>query len=312
MTERRLPITEGERRVSPGFPSPRLHANDPRMTSRIDARFQALRAARRAGLVAFVMAGDPDPATSLAIVKALPAAGADVIELGMPFTDPMADGPAIQAAGLRALRAGQSLRKTLALAREFRDAEAETPVVLMGYYNPIYVYGVERFLADAKAAGVDGLIVVDLPPEEDEELCLPTLRAGLNFVRLATPTTDDRRLPAVLANTSGFVYYVSITGVTGAAAPEAAGVGAAVARIKRHTHLPVAVGFGVRDAASAAEIAAHADGVVVGTVLVEAVRGSLVEGRAGPETVRAVAEAVERIAAGVRSVTKPLDRGQSR
>ena len=194
------------------------------MTSRIDARFQALRAARRAGLVAFVMAGDPDPATSLAIVKALPAAGADVIELGMPFTDPMADGPAIQAAGLRALRAGQTLRKTLALAREFRDADAETPVVLMGYYNPIYVYGVERFLVDAKAAGVDGLIVVDLPPEEDEELCVPTLRAGLNFVRLATPTTDDKRLPAVLANTSGFVYYVSITGVTGAAAPEAAGV----------------------------------------------------------------------------------------
>jgi tryptophan synthase alpha chain len=284
----------------------------PRMTSRIDARFQALRAARRAGLVAFVMAGDPDPATSLAIVKALPAAGADVIELGMPFTDPMADGPAIQAAGLRALRAGQTLRKTLALAREFRDAEAETPVVLMGYYNPIYVYGVERFLVDAKAAGIDGLIVVDLPPEEDEELCVPTLRAGLNFVRLATPTTDDKRLPAVLANTSGFVYYVSITGVTGAAAPEAAGVGAAVARIKRHTHLPVAVGFGVRDAASAAGIAAHADGVVVGTVLVEAVRGSLVEGRAGPDTVRAVAVAVERIAAGVRSVTKPLDRGQSR
>ena len=282
------------------------------MTSRIDARFQALRAARRAALVTFVMAGDPDPATSLAIVKALPAAGADVIEIGMPFTDPMADGPAIQAAGLRALRAGQTLRKTLALAREFRDADAETPVVLMGYYNPIYVYGVERFLVDAKAAGIDGLIVVDLPPEEDEELCVPTLRAGLNFVRLATPTTDDKRLPAVLANTSGFVYYVSITGVTGAAAPEAAGVGAAVARIKRHTHLPVAVGFGVRDAASAAEIAAHADGVVVGTVLVEAVRGSLVEGRAGPDTVRAVAEAVERIAAGVRSVTKPLDRGQSR
>jgi tryptophan synthase alpha chain len=282
------------------------------MTSRIDARFQALRVARRAGLVAFVMAGDPDPETSLAIVKALPTAGADVIELGMPFTDPMADGPAIQAAGLRALRAGQTLRKTLALAREFRDVDAETPVVLMGYYNPIYVYGVERFLVDAKAAGVDGLIVVDLPPEEDEELCVPTLRAGLNFVRLATPTTDDNRLPAVLANISGFVYYVSITGVTGAAAPEAAGVGAAVARIKRHTHLPVAVGFGVRDAASAAGIAAHADGVVVGTVLVETIRGSLVEGRAGPDTVRAVAEAVERIAAGVRSVTKPLDRGQSR
>jgi tryptophan synthase alpha chain len=282
------------------------------MPSRIDARFEVLRAARRVALVTFVMAGDPDPATSLAIAKALPAAGADLIEIGMPFTDPMADGPAIQAAGLRALKAGQTLRKTLALVKDFRQADNETPVVLMGYYNPIYVYGVERFLVDAKAAGVDGLIVVDLPPEEDEELCVPTLRAGLNFVRLATPTTDDKRLPAVLANTSGFVYYVSITGVTGAAAPEAAGVGAAVARIKRHTHLPVAVGFGVRDAASAAGIAAHADGVVVGTVLVETIRGSLVEGRAGPDTVRAVAEAVERIAAGVRSVTKPLDRGQSR
>ena len=282
------------------------------MTSRIDARFEALRAARRVALVTFVMAGDPDPATSLAIAKALPAAGADVIELGMPFTDPMADGPAIQAAGLRALRAGQTLRKTLALAREFRDVDAKTPVVLMGYYNPIYVYGVERFLVDAKAAGVDGLIVVDLPPEEDDELCVPTLRAGLEFIRLATPTTDDKRLPAVLANTSGFVYYVSITGVTGAAAPEAVGVGAAVARIKRHTHLPVAVGFGVRDAASAAEIAAHADGVVVGTVLVEAVRGSLVDGRAGPDTVHAVAEVVERIAASVRGVMKPMDRGKSR
>jgi tryptophan synthase alpha chain len=282
------------------------------MTSRIDARFEALRAARRVALVTFVMAGDPDPATSLAIAKALPAAGADVIELGMPFTDPMADGPAIQAAGLRALRAGQTLRKTLALAREFRDVDAKTPIVLMGYYNPIYVYGVERFLVDAKAAGVDGLIVVDLPPEEDDELCVPTLRAGLEFIRLATPTTDDKRLPAVLANTSGFVYYVSITGVTGAAAPEAVGVGAAVARIKRHTHLPVAVGFGVRDAASAAEIAAHADGVVVGTVLVEAVRGSLVDGRAGPDTVHAVAEVVERIAASVRGVMKPMDRGKSR
>jgi len=282
------------------------------MTSRIDARFEALRAARRVALVTFVMAGDPDPATSLAIAKALPAAGADVIELGMPFTDPMADGPAIQAAGLRALRAGQTLRKTLALAREFRDVDAKTPIVLMGYYNPIYVYGVERFLVDAKAAGVDGLIVVDLPPEEDDELCVPTLRAGLEFIRLATPTTDDKRLPAVLANASGFVYYVSITGVTGAAAPEAVGVGAAVARIKRHTHLPVAVGFGVRDAASAAEIAAHADGVVVGTVLVEAVRGSLVDGRAGPDTVHAVAEVVERIAASVRGVMKPMDRGKSR
>jgi len=282
------------------------------MTARMDRRFAALREQGRAALVTFTMAGDPDYASALAILRALPKAGADIVELGMPFTDPMADGPAIQAAGLRALHAGQTMKKTLAAVREFRAGDDATPLVLMGYYNPIYVYGVERFLADAKAAGVDGLIVVDLPPEEDEELCVPTLRAGLNFVRLATPTTDDRRLPAVLANTSGFVYYVSITGVTGAAAPEAAGVGAAVARIKRHTHLPVAVGFGVRDAASAAGIAAHADGVVVGTVLVEAIRGSLVEGRAGPDTVRAVAEAVERIAAGVRSVTKPLDRGQSR
>ena len=203
------------------------------------------------------MAGDPDPATSLEIVRALPKAGADVIEIGMPFTDPMADGPAIQAAGLRALNAGQTLKKTLALVKDFRAGDADTPIVLMGYYNPIYVYGVERFLVDAKAAGVDGLIVVDLPPEEDEELCLPALKAGLNFIRLATPTTDDVRLPAVLANTSGFVYYVSITGVTGAAAPDADAVGAAVARIKRHTHLPVAVGFGVRDADSAAGIAAR-------------------------------------------------------
>ncbi len=275
------------------------------MTSRIDARFQALRATRRAALVTFVMAGDPDPATSLAIVRALPKAGADLIEIGMPFTDPMADGPAIQAAGLRALNAGQTLKKTLALVRDFRAGDAETPIVLMGYYNPIYVYGVERFLVDAKAAGVDGLIVVDLPPEEDEELCLPALKAGLNFIRLATPTTDDVRLPAVLANTSGFVYYVSITGITGSAAPNADVVGAAVARIQRHTHLPVAVGFGVRDADSAAGIAAKADGVVVGSALVEAVRASLVEGRAGPDTVAAVAGVVEKIAAGVRGVVKP-------
>src|SRR6202453_1510357 len=235
------------------------------MTTRIDARFQALRAARRAALVTFVMAGDPDLETSLAIVKALPAAGADVIELGMPFTDPMGEGPSIRAAGLRALRAGQTLRKTLARAREFRDADAKTPVVLMGYYNPIYVYGVERFLVDATAAGIDGLIVVDLPPEEDEELCVPTLRAGLNFVRLATPTTDDERLPAVLANTSGFVYYVSITGVTGSAAADPQKVGAAVARVKRHTKLPVCVGFGVRTAEQARALAAGGDGVVGGS-----------------------------------------------
>ena len=271
------------------------------MSTRIDTRFEALKREGRAGLVTFVMAGDPDPATSAAILKALPAAGADVIEVGMPFTDPMADGPAIQAAGLRALRAGQDMVKTLELVRAFRAADAATPIVLMGYYNPIYIYGVERFLADAKAAGVDGLIVVDLPPEEDTELCLPALRAGLSFIRLATPTTDDRRLPAVLANTSGFVYYVSITGITGAAAPDPGLVAAAVGRIKRHTGLPVAVGFGVRDAASAASIARGAEAVVVGSALVEKVRASLdAAGKATPATVAAVAGLVAELAAGVR------------
>ena len=274
------------------------------MTTRIDRRFAALNAENRAALVTFVMAGDPDAQTSLAIVEALPKAGADVIEIGMPFTDPMADGPAIQAAGLRALNGGQTLRKTLALVRDFRATDDETPVVLMGYYNTIYVHGVDVFLREAGEAGVDGLIVVDLPPEEDEELCLPALKAGLNFIRLAAPTTDDKRLPAVLANTSGFVYYVSITGITGSAAPDAAKVGEAVARIKRHTHLPVAVGFGVRDAASAAAIAAKADGVVVGSALVEALRASLVDGKAGPGTVAAVAELVADLAAGVRGVTR--------
>jgi tryptophan synthase alpha chain len=286
------------------FPSDAARANEPFMTTRIDRRFATLNAEKRAALVTFVMAGDPDAETSLAIVKALPKAGADVIEIGMPFTDPMADGPAIQAAGLRALSSGQTLRKTLALVSAFRAADADTPIVLMGYYNPIYVYGVDAFLSDARQAGVDGLIVVDLPPEEDVELCLPALKAGLNFIRLATPTTDDKRLPAVLANTSGFVYYVSITGITGSAAPNASKVGAAVARIKRHTHLPVAVGFGVRDAASAAAIAATADGVVVGSALVEALRASLVDGKAGPGTVAAVAGMVERLAAGVRGVVK--------
>jgi tryptophan synthase alpha chain len=271
------------------------------MTTRIDTRFEDLGREGRAGLVTFVMAGDPDPATSAEILKALPAAGADVIEIGMPFTDPMADGPAIQAAGLRALRAGQDMIRTLDLVRDFRATDAATPIVLMGYYNPIYIYGVARFLADAKAAGVDGLIVVDLPPEEDTELCLPTLRAGLNFIRLATPTTDDRRLPAVLANTSGFVYYVSITGITGAAAPDPGLVTAAVGRIKRHTSLPVAVGFGVRDAASAAAIARGAEAVVVGSALVEKVRTSLDSaGKATPATVNAVAGLVADLAAGVR------------
>ena len=273
------------------------------MTTRIDSKFVELAHDGRSGLIPFVMAGDPDPATSLAIVKALPQAGADVIELGMPFTDPMADGPAIQAAGLRALHAGQNMVKTLRLVRDFRAGDGATPIVLMGYYNPIYIYGVERFVADAKAAGVDGLIVVDLPPEEDAELCLPALTAGLNFIRLATPTTDDERLPAVLAHTSGFVYYVSITGITGAAAPDASRVRQAVARIKRHTVLPVAVGFGVKDAASAAAIARGAEAVVVGTALVEKVRMSLDgAGKATPGTVSAVTALVAELAAGVRSV----------
>jgi tryptophan synthase alpha chain len=273
------------------------------MTTRIDAKFVELAGAGRCGLVTFLMAGDPDPATSLAIIKALPPAGADMIEIGMPFTDPMADGPAIQAAGLRALHAGQDMIKTLALVRAFRAGDATTPIVLMGYYNPIYIYGVERFLVDAKAAGVDGLIVVDLPPEEDTELCLPALQAGLNFIRLATPTTDDKRLPAVLANTSGFVYYVSITGITGAAAPDAGRVSEAVKRIKRHTALPVAVGFGVRDAASAAAIARGAEAVVVGSALVEKVRLSLdAGGKATATTVPSVAALVAELAAGVRSV----------
>ena len=225
------------------------------MTTRIDARFAELKKQDRAAFITFLMAGDPDPATSLAIIKALPKAGADIIEIGMPFTDPMADGPAIQAAGLRALKAGMTLKKTLAMVREFRAGDATTPLVLMGYYNPIYIYGVDKFLADAKSAGVDGLIIVDLPPEEDTELCLPAMKAGLNFIRLATPTTDDKRLPAVLANTSGFVYYVSITGITGSASADTAVVGEAVARIKRHTQLPVCVGFGIRTPEAARGIA---------------------------------------------------------
>jgi len=275
------------------------------MSTRIDRRFAVLKHDGRAALVTFSMAGDPDYNTSLAIAKALPKAGADVIELGMPFTDPMADGPAIQAAGVRALAAGQNMIKTLALVRAFRKDDDATPIVLMGYYNPIYIYGVGKFLADAKAAGVDGLIVVDLPPEEDEELCLPTLKAGLNFIRLATPTTDDKRLPAVLNNTSGFVYYVSITGVTGAAAPDAGKVAAAVTRIKGHTKLPVAVGFGVRSTEQARAIAEIADGVVVGSALVELVRASLDKnGKAGPETVKAVTDLVSALAKGVRAARR--------
>jgi tryptophan synthase alpha chain len=275
------------------------------MTSRIEARFARCRADGRAALVTYVMAGDPDPETSLSILKALPKAGADIVEFGLPFTDPMADGPAIQAAGLRALKAGQTTKKTLDLVRRFREGDADTPVILMGYFNPIYVYGVERFLADARAAGVDGLIMVDMPPEEDDELCLPALRAGLAFIRLATPTTDDRRLPAVLANTAGFVYYVSITGITGAATPDFGQVSEAVARIKRHTPLPVVVGFGVKTGAHAAAIAKGADGVAVGTALVNAVKDSLDgDGRATSKTVESVAKLVEELAVGVRSVPK--------
>jgi tryptophan synthase alpha chain len=276
------------------------------MTTRIDKRFAALKDEGRAALVTFTMAGDPDYETSLAIAKALPKAGADVIELGTPFTDPMADGPAIQVAGQRALKAGQDMKKTLALVRDFRKGDDTTPIVLMGYYNPVYIYGVDKVLTDAKSAGVDGLIIVDLPPEEDEELCLPALKAGLNFIRLATPTTDDRRLPAVLANTSGFVYYVSITGITGSATPDASKVASAVARIKRHTRLPVAVGFGVKSAESARAIAEGADGVVVGSALVDALRASLKDGKPTGQTVNAVTGLVSELAKGVRAARTRL------
>jgi tryptophan synthase alpha chain len=238
----------------------------------------------------------------------LPKAGADIIEIGMPFTDPMADGPAIQAAGLRALKAGMTLKKTLAMVRAFREHDNATPLVLMGYYNPIYIYGVDKFLVDAKSAGVDGLIIVDLPPEEDSELCLPAMKAGLNFIRLATPTTDDKRLPAVLANTSGFVYYVSITGITGSASADTVQVGEAVARIKRHTRLPVCVGFGIRTPEAARGIAQSADGAVVGTALVDALRASLdAEGRATAKTVDAVADLVAALAQGVRGAQQAAE-----
>ena len=236
--------------------------------TRIDAKFSALAAAGKKAFVSYVMAGDPDYDTSLALVKGLPAAGVDIIELGLPFTDPMADGPTIQLAGQRALSAGMTLERTLEMARAFRETDDTTPIVLMGYYNPIYCCGVDRFLADAKTAGIDGLIIVDLPPEEDDELCVPAQEAGLNFIRLATPTTDDKRLPKVLENTSGFVYYVSITGITGAAAPQAADVAPEVAQIKSQTDLPVIVGFGIRTPEASQAIAAIADGAVVGSAIV--------------------------------------------
>jgi len=274
----------------------------PLTVARIDARFSALKAEGRAGLVTFLTAGDPDQAASQAILDGLPAAGADVIELGMPFTDPMADGPAIQAASLRALKAGQTVPKTLDMVRAFRTRDDATPIVLMGYFNPIHSYGRDRFLADAVEAGVDGLIIVDLPPEEDDELCLPALDAGLAFIRLATPTTDEKRLPKVLANTSGFVYYVSIAGITGTAAPDPARVAKAVQRIKAHTPLPVAVGFGVKTPEQAGEIANAADAVVVGSALVSAVANSLDgDDKATVATAPAVLDLVRSLADGVRT-----------
>ncbi len=269
--------------------------------TRIDTLFAGLKKQNRPALVTYFMGGDPDYETSLSIMKALPKAGADIIELGMPFSDPMADGPAIQAAGQRALRNGQTLARTLEMARSFRTENDTTPIVMMGYYNPIYIYGVDRFLADAKTAGIDGLIVVDLPPETDEELCLPALRAGINFIRLATPTTDDRRLPKVLENTSGFVYYVSMTGITGSALPDTGKVAEAVARIKRHTDLPVCVGFGVKTASQARVIGAAADGVVVGTAIVNAVANVLSpDGGMIADPAEAVATLVRGLAQGVR------------
>ncbi len=264
--------------------------------TRIDATFARLRASGSRAFVAYVMAGDPDLDTSLEVVRGLPAAGVDIIELGLPFTDPMADGPTIQLAGQRALAGGQTLDKTLAIARAFREGDDTTPIVLMGYYNPIHNRGTARFLVEAKAAGIDGLIVVDLPPEEDAELCLPARAAGLDFIRLATPTTDDARLPAVLRNTSGFLYYVSITGITGAAAPRAEDVAPDIARLKRQTDLPIVVGFGIRDPESARAMAQIADGAVVGSAIVQMME----TGKAAEEILSFVA----RLAAGVHGTTE--------
>lgn len=261
--------------------------------TRIDTTFAKLKSEGRKAFVSYIMGGDPDMETSLAVMKGLPGAGVDIIELGVPFTDPMADGPTIQLAGQRALEGGQTLAKTLDMVRRFREDDNETPIVLMGYYNPIYCRGVEQFLSDAKSAGVDGLIVVDLPPEEDSELCIPAQAAGLNFIRLATPTTDDKRLPKVLQNTSGFVYYVSITGITGAAAAQATEVGPEVARIKAATDLPVIVGFGISTPETAQQIASVADGCVVGSAIVK----EIAEGKTTQDVlayVRTLAEGAHR------------------
>ena len=272
------------------------------MTTRIDRRMAKLKAEGRPALVTYFMGGDPDYETSLSIMKALPKAGSDIIELGMPFSDPMADVPAIQAAGLRALKAGQTLAKTLKMAREFRQGDNETPIVMMGYYNPIYIYGVDRFLEEAVASGIDGLIVVDLPPEMDAELCIPAIKAGINFIRLATPTTDDKRLPKVLENTSGFVYYVSMTGITGSALADTSKVAEAVQRIKAHTDLPVCVGFGVKTAEQARTIGASADGVVVGTAIVNAVANVIgPKGEKTADPAEAVATLVTGLSQGIRA-----------
>ncbi|EJJ30844.1 tryptophan synthase subunit alpha [Rhizobium sp. CF142] len=272
------------------------------MTARMDKRFADLKAEGRPALVTYFMGGDPDYETSLGIMKALPEAGSDVIELGMPFSDPMADGPAIQLAGQRALKGGQTLKKTLQLAADFRKTNDTTPIVMMGYYNPIYIYGVEKFLDDALASGIDGLIIVDLPPEMDDELCIPALKKGINFIRLATPTTDEKRLPTVLKNTSGFVYYVSMNGITGSALPDPSRISGAVKRIKDHTDLPVCVGFGVKTAEHAKVIGASADGVVVGTAIVNQVANTLAaDGRATADTVQAVATLVRGLSTGTRS-----------
>ena len=271
------------------------------MSDRIATRFAKLRAEGRGGLVTFTMMGDPDIETSFEILKGLPAAGADVIEIGSPFTDPMADGPVIQVAGLRALRAGITLHKTLDLVRRFRESDQDTPLILMGYYNPIYIYGVPQFLEDAKSAGLDGMIVVDLPSEEDQELCIPAMSAGLNFIRLVAPTTDEQRLPVALNNSSGFVYYISITGITGAGSASSGNIADAVERVRRHTDLPVCVGFGIKTPEQAAEVARVADGAVVGSALIDSIAGSLdAAGQATADTVAAAHGLVAALADGVR------------
>jgi tryptophan synthase alpha chain len=273
--------------------------------SRIEKRFAALRVEGRAGLVAYLMAGDPDPDTSTRLFEGVAAAGADLIEIGMPFSDPMADGPLIQAAGMRALRSGMTLRKTLALVRHLRARDADTPYVLMGYYNPIYRYGAEAFATDAAAAGVDGLIIVDLPPEEEAELSEPATKAGLDLVRLATPTSDEHRLPAIVEQASGFVYYVAIAGITGTRSAEAGAVREAVARLRRFTDLPVAVGFGIKTPEQAAEIARAADAAAVGSALADRLAQNLdADGSAQPGLVDAVLGDITALANGIRGARK--------